>query len=364
MTFEHMLQDGTSTSFVVCNLAPGADPAAVWAGLAGRGGMACCEPLRGPWDLLCRFDGALAPEELEQRVLELKAAAELSGVQHVRARQLLAGRGNGRSQDGLAAHVLASLEIDPGRAAALIEEISGLEPVTSIELADDGAQLIIELAGAGFTEVDGMLRDRLSVLDGVLRFRAARIVRLPVLNGDAAAGGCACHGGEAAPLHLPCLQRALWRYQPNAGELIPLLQQAQEHYGYVPPAAIELIAGITGTAASEIYGIVTFYAQFRLTPLGRYLIRQCQGTACHVNGAKELQGVMEDELGITLGETDAQGLFTLTKVACLGCCSLAPVLMVNDDTHGRLDAGKLRKILRGYRRQAKGAEKKAAEQAS
>ncbi|MBM4321802.1 MAG: NAD(P)H-dependent oxidoreductase subunit E, partial [Deltaproteobacteria bacterium] len=114
-----------------------------------------------------------------------------------------------------------------------------------------------------------------------------------------------------------------------------------------------LIAGITGTSASEIFGIITFYAQFRLKPLGRFLVRQCQGTACHVNGAKELQDVMEDELGIPMGETDGDGLFTLSKVACLGCCSLAPVLMINDDTHGRLDTSRVRKILRSHRKKAR-----------
>jgi NADH-quinone oxidoreductase subunit E len=94
--------------------------------------------------------------------------------------------------------------------------------------------------------------------------------------------------------------------------------------------------------------VITFYTQFRLKPLGKYLLRICNGTACHVNGSKLMGQVIEDELGIQVGETTEDGLFTVQSVACLGCCSLSPVMMINEDTHGRLDPKKIRKILKSY----------------
>jgi len=135
------------------------------------------------------------------------------------------------------------------------------------------------------------------------------------------------------------------------GELIPLLQAAQDHYGYIPSHAIEHISAATGIPPSKIYGVITFYNQFRLKPMGKYVIRLCQGTACHVAGAKTLLEVIEDELGIHVDETDENGLFTILTVACIGCCSLAPVMLVNEETYGRLDPKKIRAILRKIRRE-------------
>jgi NADH-quinone oxidoreductase subunit E len=114
----------------------------------------------------------------------------------------------------------------------------------------------------------------------------------------------------------------LWRYNGAPGELIPLLQSAQDHFGYIPRRAISYIAGVTGVPESEVYGVITFYSQFRLQPM----------------------------LGVEVGGTTEDGLFTLSTVACIGCCSLAPVMMINDDTHGRLTPQSVRKILREYRR--------------
>ncbi|MBD3277256.1 MAG: NADH-quinone oxidoreductase subunit NuoE [Candidatus Aegiribacteria sp.] len=144
----------------------------------------------------------------------------------------------------------------------------------------------------------------------------------------------------------------LWRYDGEPGELIPLLQSAQDHFGYIPRRAIEYIAGVTGIPESDIYGVITFYSQFRLRPMGRYVIRVCAGTACHVSGARLIRETIEDELGVEEGDTTEDGLFTLNTVACIGCCSLAPVIMVNDDTHGRLTPASVRKILRDYRKKA------------
>jgi len=147
----------------------------------------------------------------------------------------------------------------------------------------------------------------------------------------------------------------LWRYDGAPGELIPLLQSAQDHFGYIPRRAISYISSVTGIPESDVYGVITFYSQFRLRPMGKYVVRACAGTACHVSGAKAIIETIEDELGIEVGDTTEDGLFTLNTVACIGCCSLAPVIMINDDTHGRLTPASLRKLLREYRRREEAA---------
>lgn len=164
--------------------------------------------------------------------------------------------------------------------------------------------------------------------------------------GGPADGG---NGGE----RLSKLSLDLWRYRGEPGQLIPLLQAAQETYSYIPKSAIEAVSGITGVPVSDIYGVITFYKQFRLRPLGKHLIRLCDGTACHVNNARALQQIIQDELHLEGAEdTTADGLFTLQLVACLGCCSLAPVIMIDDETHGRLTPQAVRRILRKYRKEA------------
>jgi len=135
------------------------------------------------------------------------------------------------------------------------------------------------------------------------------------------------------------------------GALIPLLQSAQDSYGYVPEKAIYYISELVDIPAADIYGVITFYSQFRLKPLGKYLVRICEGTACHVNGSRNILKVLQNELGIGLGETTADGLFSLQSVACLGCCSLAPVMMINDETYGNLDAEKTKKVFKQHRDQ-------------
>ncbi len=147
----------------------------------------------------------------------------------------------------------------------------------------------------------------------------------------------------------------LWRYDGAPGELIPLLQSAQDHFGYIPRRAISYIAEVTGIPESEVYGVITFYSQFRLQPMGKYVVRACAGTACHVSGASMIIDTIQDELGIEVGGTTEDGLFTLNTVACIGCCSLAPVIMINDETHGRLTPASLRKILRQFRRRERAA---------
>ncbi|RJP70987.1 MAG: NADH-quinone oxidoreductase subunit NuoE [Ignavibacteriales bacterium] len=133
------------------------------------------------------------------------------------------------------------------------------------------------------------------------------------------------------------------------GSLITLLQSAQDSYGYVPEKVIHYISELVGIPSSEIYGVLTFYSQFRLKPMGKNIIRICEGTACHVNGAKTVLSVLQDELGISVDETTDDGLFTLQSVACLGCCSLAPVMMINQETHGNLTTEKIKKVIKSYK---------------
>jgi len=151
---------------------------------------------------------------------------------------------------------------------------------------------------------------------------------------------------------VPAFGRMLWRHSGEPGMLIPLLQAAQDSYGYVPPLAIEQIAEATRIPASEVFGVITFYKQFRLMPLGRHIIRVCKGTACHVLGAEMIAQTVGEELGITRDETSEDGLFTFLEVACLGCCSLAPVVMIGEQAFGRLTPQKLRGVLRRYRKKA------------
>jgi NADH-quinone oxidoreductase subunit E len=135
-----------------------------------------------------------------------------------------------------------------------------------------------------------------------------------------------------------------WRGQK--GNVIPLLQKTQELRGFLSNEDMAGIARATGKSPAEIYGVATFYAQFRFQPAGRHTLKVCHGTACHVNGAESLDTTLTMELGIEAGATTADGEFSLEKVACLGCCSLAPVVMLDSEVHGRLTGDKLKKVLR------------------
>ncbi|MFA4985792.1 MAG: NADH-quinone oxidoreductase subunit NuoE [Candidatus Brocadiia bacterium] len=150
----------------------------------------------------------------------------------------------------------------------------------------------------------------------------------------------------------------LWRYDGTPGELIPLLQSAQDHFGYIPRQAIQYISGVTRIPESSIYGVITFYSQFRLQPMGKHMVRVCVGTACHVAGAKAISNSVQDELGVEVSGTTEDGIFTFFTVACIGCCSLAPVMMIDEQTYGKLTPASVRKILREIRRK----ELKAAQE--
>jgi NADH-quinone oxidoreductase E subunit len=141
-------------------------------------------------------------------------------------------------------------------------------------------------------------------------------------------------------------------YAGEEGHLIPLLQQAQETDGYISSERIQEIHARCGIPLAQIYGVATFYAQFRLHPVGKNLIRVCHGTACHVSGANEISKAVEDVLGVRNGETTPDRQFTIETVSCLGCCSLAPVIMVNHTTHGNLTEKEVKKVVKQYHKAA------------
>lgn len=132
------------------------------------------------------------------------------------------------------------------------------------------------------------------------------------------------------------------------GALIPMLQQVQAEIGYLPPEVMERIAEKAGVSPARVFGVASFYSQFRLEPVGKHIVRICHGTACHVQGAVEVTEAICDELGVEEGGTTEDGEFTIEPVACLGCCSLAPVMMIDDDTFGRLTPDQARKIVKDY----------------
>jgi NADH-quinone oxidoreductase E subunit len=138
------------------------------------------------------------------------------------------------------------------------------------------------------------------------------------------------------------------RYEGKDGVLIPVLQKAQEIYGYLPEEVLKKIADHFQWPFSEVYGVATFYAQFHLKPRGENIIKVCTGTACHVRGGGKILDKITSELKISPGETTEDLKFTLESVACLGACGLAPVMMVNDDTYGRLTPDKVPAILAKY----------------
>ena len=153
-------------------------------------------------------------------------------------------------------------------------------------------------------------------------------------------------------VNLKLIDGVLEEYASVPGSLITILQQTQDIYGYLPKEAIEKISESTGIATSEIMGVGTFYTQFRFQPVGKYLIMLCQGTACHVNSSELILQTIKDELHIDDGETTEDDLFSLKCVACLGCCSLSPVMMINDNTYGSLTPDKTKKILKELREAA------------
>jgi NADH-quinone oxidoreductase subunit E len=151
---------------------------------------------------------------------------------------------------------------------------------------------------------------------------------------------------EQKSVDLGLIDHLLEKYKGKKGNMIPVLQGAQEIFGFIPTEAFIKISRETGLKLSEMYGVATFYAQFRLNPVGKHIIKVCHGTACHVQNANSITDAIQEALNVKDGETTADNFFTLESVACLGCCSLAPVMMISGDTFGKLTKSESVKILK------------------
>ena len=141
------------------------------------------------------------------------------------------------------------------------------------------------------------------------------------------------------------LNEILTPYQGKEDELIPILQQIQHVFGYIPEPAMKRIAKFLKLADSAVFGVTTFYAQFKLVPTGRNIIRVCRGTACHVRGSAQILCSIEQQLGISAGETTSDLEYSLETIACFGSCALAPVMVVNDKVYGRMTAPKVKELI-------------------
>ncbi|HOV78939.1 MAG TPA: NADH-quinone oxidoreductase subunit NuoE [Bacillota bacterium] len=159
----------------------------------------------------------------------------------------------------------------------------------------------------------------------------------------------ACRCGENGYGKEEAMQKLLDQYRDYKGGLIPVLQEAQNIYGYLPKEALQRIARELRMPFSKVYGVATFYAQFHLKPRGRNIVRVCLGTACHVRGGAKIFEAAKEHLGVGHGETTGDLRFTLETVACIGACGLSPCMMVNDDTHGRLVPGVVGEKLEAYK---------------
>ena len=145
------------------------------------------------------------------------------------------------------------------------------------------------------------------------------------------------------------LRELIAAHKEQQGGLMPVLQGAQEIYGYLPIEVQTIIAEELNIPLAEVYGVVTFYAQFTLNPRGTYNIGVCMGTACYVKGSRKVLDKLEEVLGIQAGHTTPDGLFTLNATRCLGACGLAPVMMINEDVYGRLTPDEIPGIIAKYR---------------
>ena len=149
-------------------------------------------------------------------------------------------------------------------------------------------------------------------------------------------------------IDLTAANKVIDKYQDMHGALMPVLQAIQEEYGYIPEPAVFLVAERLNVYASQIYGVLTFYAQFHLEPRGKYIVRVCMGTACHVKGASRIGETIRERLGIGHAETTEDLLFTAEYVACIGACGMAPVIMVNDATYGSITVQKTDEVIEKY----------------
>jgi NADH-quinone oxidoreductase subunit E len=162
---------------------------------------------------------------------------------------------------------------------------------------------------------------------------------------------------EAGTIECACdrvkLDEILQKYSKQKGGLIPVLQEAQEAFGFLSEETLDYIADATGRTLAQVYGVATFYAQFRLEPIGKHLVRICHGTACHVGGAEDIDAAVCGQLGLEDEGTTEDMEFTLEKVVCVGACSLAPVMILDGVAHGRLDSEKARNTIKSLQKESK-----------
>jgi NADH-quinone oxidoreductase subunit E len=144
------------------------------------------------------------------------------------------------------------------------------------------------------------------------------------------------------------MEKVLGEFSDDSGNLIPILQKVQGELGYIFQPAMERVAAFLRLTENQVYGVASFYAQFRFTPPGRHSISACLGTACHVRGGERIMENLARDLGVKPGESTPDGRFDLNRVACLGCCALAPVVMVDKDIHANITGVKLKRILKNY----------------
>lgn len=151
------------------------------------------------------------------------------------------------------------------------------------------------------------------------------------------------------------MHKDIFKHYPanDRSNLIAILQQIQDEYGYLPEEALQDVASFLCMPVSGVYGVATFYNQFRLTPLGKNVIRVCRGTACHVKNSANILTALESELNIVAGGTTRDKLFTLETVACIGACSIAPVININEEYYGRISVKEIPKIIKKYKTEAK-----------
>jgi len=172
-------------------------------------------------------------------------------------------------------------------------------------------------------------------------------------------GGCTCEGAHDETELLSRLDTVLEDYRDKPGALIPVLQMAQGLFGHLPEVALKRISLGLGKPYSEVAGVVGFYSFFSTVPRGKHVVRVCMGTACYVRGGKQVLDAIKGKLGIDVGETTEDRLFTLEVARCFGACGLAPTIAIDDEVHKRVRPAKVGEILDAYRRQdkvAKGAD--------
>ncbi len=155
---------------------------------------------------------------------------------------------------------------------------------------------------------------------------------------------------EPPPIDWDKIDAIIASHRGEKWGLIPLLQEVQELCGYIPPDSIEPIARAMNMFSSQVQGVITFYAGFALKPKGKYVLKVCRGTACHVKGSRSILRLMQKELGLSEGETSPDYQFTLETVACLGACFLAPTMMINRDYFGKLSPTKVTSVLGEYQK--------------